>query len=136
MGIGRDEEPQNALAKLAEELQWGRTSFVVEADIKGFFDNVQHSWMVGMLKQRIADGALVGLIGKWLKAGILEEDGQVVHPGSGTPQGGIVSPVLANVYLHYVLDLWFEHKVRRRNRGQSELVRFADDFVLWICLST
>ena len=85
--------------------------------------------MVRMLKQRIADDALVGLIVKWLKAGILEEDGKVVHPGSGTPQGGIVSPVLANVYPHYVLDLWFEHKVRRRNRGQSELVRFADDFV-------
>ena len=103
--------------------------FVVEADIKGFFENVQHSWLVRMLKLRIADEALVGLIVKWLKAGVLEEDGKVVHPESGTPQGGIVSPVLANVYLHYVLDLWFEHKVRRRNRGQSELFRYADDFV-------
>jgi RNA-directed DNA polymerase len=115
--------------KLAELLTKGRMEFVVEADIKGFFENVQHSWLVRMLKLRIADEALVGLIVKWLKAGVLEEDGKVVHPESGTPQGGIVSPVLANVYLHYVLDLWFEHKVRRRNRGQSELVRYADDFV-------
>jgi retron-type reverse transcriptase len=114
---------QKSSRKLAELLTKGQIEFVVEADIKGFFENVQHSWLMRMLKLRLADDALLGLIVKWLKAGVLEEDGKVVHPASGTPQGGIVSPVLANVYLHYVLDLWFEHKVRRRNRGRSELVR-------------
>ncbi len=82
-----------------------------------------------MLEQRINDGAIIRLVGKWLRAGILEEDGRIEHPESGTPQGGIVSPVLANVYLHYALDLWFERKVRKGNRGQSRLFRFADDFV-------
>jgi hypothetical protein len=82
-----------------------------------------------MLEQRIHDGAIIRLVRKWLRAGILEEDGPLEHPESGTPQGGIVSPVLAKVYLHYVLDLWFERKVRKVNRGQSRLFRFADDFV-------
>lgn len=82
-----------------------------------------------MLEQRINDGAFLGLIRKWLRAGILEEDGRVEPPENGTPQGGVVSPVLANVYLHYVLDLWFERRVRKENRGQSRLFRFADDFV-------
>src|SRR5688572_2762318 len=85
--------------------------------------------MVRMLEERIDDGALLGLIRKWLRAGVLEPDGKVVYPHSGTPQGGVVSPVLANVYLHYVLDLWFEHKVRKENQGRSRLFRFADDFV-------
>jgi group II intron reverse transcriptase/maturase len=83
-----------------------------------------------MLKERISDGAILKLIRKWLRAGILEEDGQVVHPQTGTPQGGIVSPVLANIYLHYALDLWFQRKVRRQQRGQCILIRYADDFVV------
>ena len=121
--------PQDAVRELTDELFWGRYNFLVEADIKGFFDNIRHEALLGMLEQRIHDGALLGLIRKWLRAGILEEDGQVIHPVLGTPQGGIVSPVLANVYLHYVLDQWFEEQVRKRNRGQSRLFRFADDFV-------
>jgi RNA-directed DNA polymerase len=121
--------PRQASRELADALHKGRIEFVVEADIKGYFDHIQHEWLLKMLSQRIADGALLGLINKWLKAGVLEETGEVVHPEAGTPQGGIVSPVLANVYLHYVLDLWFEHRVRKRNRGQSLLIRFADDFV-------
>lgn len=82
-----------------------------------------------MLRQRIGDGAFLRLIGKWLRAGILEEDGRVVHPQTGTPQGGIVSPVLANIYLHYALDLWFEREVRPQQRGHSRMIRYADDFV-------
>ena len=82
-----------------------------------------------MLGLRVNDGALLGLIRKWLRAGILEADGRIEQPESGTPQGGSVSPVLANVYLHYVLDLWFERQRRKRYRGQSRLFRFADDFV-------
>src|ERR1044071_4752528 len=120
---------KGAVRELTDWLHHGRYEFVVEADIKGFFDHIQHDWMLKMLAQRISDGAMLGLIRKWLKAGILEPDGQVLKPESGTPQGGIVSPVLANVYLHYVLDLWFEHKVRKGNRGGSKLFRYADDFV-------
>jgi RNA-directed DNA polymerase len=119
----------DAVSQLTDTLFGGRFEFVVEADIKGFFDNIRHDWLLKMLEQRINDGAFMGLIRKWLRAGILEEDGRVEHPQSGTPQGGVVSPVLANVYLHYVLDLWFERRVRKENRGQSRLFRFADDFV-------
>lgn len=120
---------QQASQWLAQTLSRGSYEFVVEADIKGFFEHVQWPWLLKMLDLRIADGALLRLISKWLKAGILEADGQIIHPTAGTPQGGIVSPVLANVYLHYVLDLWFERKVQRANRGQTLIVRYADDFV-------
>lgn len=119
----------DAIKALTDELQFGGHNFVVEADIKGFFDNIQWEWLERMLERRIADGAFMNLIRKWLRAGILEEDGQVIHPQTGTPQGGIVSPVLANIYLHYVLDLWFERVVRSQQQGHSHLVRFADDFV-------
>jgi RNA-directed DNA polymerase len=121
--------PQDAVRALTDELYWGKDNFLVEADIKGFFDHLRHEELVQMLGKRIQDGALLGLIRKWLRAGILEEDGKVIHPVLGTPQGGIVSPVLANVYLHYVLDQWFEQEVRNQNRGQCRLFRFADDFV-------
>ena len=119
----------DAIKALTDELQFGGHHFVVEADIKGFFDNIQWAWLERMLERRIADGAFMNLIRKWLRAGILEEDGQIIHPQTGTPQGGIVSPVLANIYLHYVLDLWFERVVRPRQQGHSHMVRFADDFV-------
>jgi group II intron reverse transcriptase/maturase len=119
----------DAIQDLTDELQWRGHHFVVEADIKGFFDNIRWEWMERMLEQRIADGALLNLIRKWLRAGILEEDGRVIHPQTGTPQGGIVSPVLANVYLHYALDLWFERVVRPKQRGRCRMIRYADDFV-------
>jgi len=120
----------DAIEALTRELQFGRHNFVYEADIKGFFENIRWDELEGMLEQRIADGALLNLVRKWLRAGILEEDGQIVHPQTGTPQGGIISPVLANIYLHYVLDLWFEQVVRPRQRGQCRLIRYADDFVV------
>jgi len=121
--------PREASRVLAGRLYGGRTGWVVEADIKGFFDNILHPWMMKMLAERIEDGAFLQLIAKWLKAGVLEEDGKVVHPATGTPQGGIVSPVLANIYLHYVLDLWFEHRVKKESRDDVFMLRFADDFV-------
>ena len=120
----------DAIRALTGELQFGRHNFVYEADIKGFFENIRWDWLERMLEQRIGDGAMIGLIRKWLRAGILEEDGRVVHPQSGTPQGGIVSPVLANIYLHYALDLWFERRVRPQQQGQCRLIRYADDFVV------
>lgn len=118
-----------AIKALTDELQFGGHHFVVEADIKGFFDNIQWEWLERMLEQRIADGAFLNLIRKWLRAGILEEDGKVVHPQTGTPQGGVISPVLANIYLHYVLDLWFERVVKPEQDGRCRMIRYADDFV-------
>jgi group II intron reverse transcriptase/maturase len=118
-GIGAPD----AIKALTDELPFGGHNFVVEADIKGFFDNLRWEWLERMLEQRIGDGALLNLIRKWLRAGILEEDGRVVHPQTGTPQGGVVSPVLANIYLHYGLDLWFEHKVRPLPRGRCRMIR-------------
>ena len=82
-----------------------------------------------MLRERIDDVAFVNLIRKWLKAGILETDGKIIHPESGTPQGGIVSPVRANVYLHFVLDLWFQKTVKARCKGDAFILRYADDFI-------
>jgi group II intron reverse transcriptase/maturase len=89
-----------------------------------------HDILLKMLSKRIQDGALLNLIGKWLRAGILETDGKVIHPVTGTPQGGVISPVLANVYLHYALDLWFEREVQPTMRGRSRMIRYADDFVV------
>jgi group II intron reverse transcriptase/maturase len=120
----------DAVSVLTRELQFGPYHTVVEADIRGFFDHMDHDWLVEMLEQRIDDRAFLGLIRKWLKAGILETDGKVINPETGTPQGGIVSPILANVYLHYVLDLWFDRVVKRSCRGKAVLVRYADD---WVC---
>jgi group II intron reverse transcriptase/maturase len=101
----------------------------VEADIKGFFDNIDHDNLMAMLSKRINDRRFLRLIRKWLKAGILEEDGKVINPVTGTPQGGIVSPVLANVYLHYILDQWFEQEIKPKCRGQVMINRYADDFI-------
>lgn len=120
----------DAVRGLTDTLFHGRYEFVCEADIKGFFEHIDWDWLLKMLAQRVQDGAFLGLIRKWLRAGILEEDGRLVQPASGTPQGGIVSPVLANVYLHYVLDLWFERRVKKHSKGGCELFRYADDFVV------
>ena len=120
----------DAVSELTRELQFGPYHMVVEADIRGFFDHMDHDWLLKMLEQRIDDRAFLGLIRKWLKAGILETDGKVINPETGTPQGGIVSPVLANVYLHYALDLWFDRMVKKTCRGKATLTRYADD---WVC---
>lgn len=120
---------KKAIKELHYQLQYGWFGYVVEADIRGFFDNMDHNWLLRMLEERINDKAFIGLMGKWLKAGIMESDNKVIHPATGTPQGGIVSPVLANIYLHYVLDLWFEKRVKRECEGRVYLCRYADDFV-------
>jgi len=114
---------------LGAELNHGIYGYVVEADIRGFFDHLDHEWLMRMMAERIADRHLLRLIRKWLKAGILEPGGQLVSPESGSPQGGIVSPVLANIYLHYALDLWFVKVYKRTCRGRCFILRYADDFV-------
>lgn len=120
---------QKAVTELTKELQFNKYSYIVEADIKGFFDNINHDWLIKMLEQRVADKTFIGLIKKWLKAGILNKDGEIIHPVTGTPQGGIISPILANIYLHYVVDLWFEKIVKPACEGEAYLCRYADDFV-------
>ena len=128
-GYRRGKGPQRAALELSQRLHRGRFRWVFDADIKGFFDNLDHDWLMRMLEQRISDRSFLGLIRKWLKAGILEEDGKVILPVTGTPQGGVVSAVLANIYLHYVLDVWFEKVVGKSCDGDTMLMRFADDYV-------
>lgn len=106
-----------------------RGGWVLEVDLRKFFDTLNHGHLRAFLHHRMRDGVLQRLIGKWLKAGVME-DGSVSYPPSGSPQGGVVSPMLANVYLHYVLDQWFERIVKPRLRGRARLVRFADDFAI------
>ena len=130
MGYRPGRGAREASKKLRDELFLSRAHWIVEADIKGFFDNMDHDWLVRMLGERVADRHFLRLIRKWLRAGILEEDGSVINPTTGTPQGGIVSPVLANIYLHYALDLWVEKVVRKACRGQVVYQRYADDFVV------
>lgn len=107
--------------------------WIVEVDIRRCFDTLDHTHLRELLRQRVRDGVLLRLIGKWLNAGVLE-DGVVTTPEAGSPQGGVISPLLANVYLHYVLDVWFEQEVKPRLRGSCFLVRYADDFVMgFVC---
>ncbi|MCP4260619.1 MAG: hypothetical protein GY774_24290, partial [Planctomycetes bacterium] len=109
---------------------WGCFGYIVEADIKGFFDNVDHDWMLEMSSERIDDKALLELIAQWLKTKVHMPDGSTVKPLTGTPQGGVISPVLANIYLHYVIDLWFECKIKPKLIGKAFMVRYADDYVM------
>jgi RNA-directed DNA polymerase len=101
----------------------------VDADVSGFFDNINWNQLIEVIKKRVNDGALIRLIGKWLHAGVME-DGVFYHPIKGTPQGGVISPLLANVFLNHVLDEWWVTTVKPRMRGRCFLVRFADDFVV------
>jgi group II intron reverse transcriptase/maturase len=103
--------------------------WVLEVDIQSYFDAIDHRALRDLLEQRVRDGVLVRLIGKWLRAGVMEE-GRHMQPDTGTPQGGVISPILANIYLHEVLDKWFEQEVRPRLRNRSFLVRYADDFII------
>jgi RNA-directed DNA polymerase len=103
--------------------------WIVDVDIRKFFDTIGHGHLRDFLKRRVRDGVLLRLIGKWLNAGVLE-DGCVTHPDEGSPQGGVVSPMLSNIFLHSVLDEWFEREVQPRLKGRSFLIRYADDFVM------
>jgi RNA-directed DNA polymerase len=103
--------------------------WVLDVDVRKYFDTIDHGHLREFLQRRVRDGVMLRLIGKWLNAGVLEE-GAVSYPAEGTPQGGVISPLRANIYLHYVLDKWFEEEVRPVLAGEAKLVRFADDFVL------
>jgi group II intron reverse transcriptase/maturase len=118
-----------ALEALRQQTMAGGGGWIVEVDIRQFFDTLDHAHLRELVQRRVRDGVLLRLIGKWLKAGILE-DGCLTTPEAGTPQGGVISPLLANIYLHYVLDVWFEEEVKPCLKGHAFLVRYADDFVM------
>ena len=118
-----------ALGALRQGLTQMGGGWVLELDIQSYFDNLDHGQLRGLLDQRVRDGVVRRTIDKWLKAGVMEE-GNVSYPDAGTPQGGVVSPLLANIYLHEALDVWFERDVRPRLKGRAFMVRYADDAVL------
>lgn len=120
-----------ALKQLDNTIMTKPVNQIIDADIRGFFDNVDHDWLVKMLEQKIADKNFLKIIVRFLKAGVME-DGKILATEEGTPQGGIISPVLSNVYLHYVLDLWVEKVVKREMQGYVDLIRYCDDFVILV----
>ena len=125
-GFRPGRSPHQALDALTVGIQWKRVNWVLDADIRGFFDNMSHEWTLKFIEHRVADRQILRLIQKWLKAGV-SEDGQWSETKLGTPQGAVVSPLLANVYLHYVFDLWVEAWRKKIAKGDVIVVRYADD---------
>lgn len=119
----------SALAEFNKVIMTEPVNFVVDMDIKEFFDTIDHSWLMKCLKVRVRDTSLLRLISRFLKAGMIEE-GKLIEMDKGTPQGGILSPLLANIYLHYILDLWLERVIKKQLRGFAQLIRYADDFIV------
>jgi group II intron reverse transcriptase/maturase len=128
-GFRPGRNPHQALDALAVGIQRKRVNWVLDADIRGFFDNLSHEWAIKFVEHRVADPRILRLIQKWLKAGI-SEDGQWSESKVGTPQEAVVSPLLANVYLHYVFDLWVEAWRKKVAKGDMIVVRYADDLVV------
>jgi len=118
-----------ALATLNEIVAGRKVSWVLEADLKNFFGSLDHGWLLRFVEHRVGDPRLISLIKRWLKAGVLE-DGELHPSETGTPQGGSISVLLSNIYLYYVIDLWFERVVKPKLRGEAYLVRYIDDFVV------
>src|SRR5207302_6840919 len=127
-GFRPSRSPHQALDALTAGIQWKRVNWVLDADMRGFFDNMSHEWTMKFIAHRVADRRILRLVQKWLKAGV-SEDGEWSETTVGTPQGAVVSPLLANVYLHYVLDLWVEVWRKKIARGDVIIVRYADDLV-------
>lgn len=132
-GFRPGKSAHQALQRLFEEVSFRGKGYIIEADLKNYFGSIDHQCLRMFLDHRIKDGVIRKQIDKWLKAGILES-GMVSYPKAGTPQGGSISPLLSNIYLHYVLDKWFTEQIQPLLRGGSSLIRFADDFVM--CFSS
>ena len=120
---------QDALNAVFRAIVLGKVNYVLDADIKGYFDNIVREHLVELIQRRVKDPALLRLLGKWLHVGVIE-DGRLLPTTKGTPQGAVISPWMANVYLHYVLDVWVEREVKPRLRGEVYLIRYADDFIV------
>jgi RNA-directed DNA polymerase len=131
--------PRRSAHQLLEALQHQSVvmagGWVVEIDIRKYFDRIDHGMLREILRRRVRDGVLLRLIGKWLNAGVLE-DGGIMYPEAGSPQGGVISPILANIFLHEVLDVWFDREVRPRLAGKAALFRYADDAVFLFATET
>jgi RNA-directed DNA polymerase len=128
-GFREGHSAHQALKELRDSCMEQGIRWILDVDISGFFDNIDHAWLREFIKRRVNDGGLIRLIGKWLNAGVVD-GGTITVNDKGTPQGGVASPVLANIYLHYVLDEWFVKEVKPRMRGRCFMVRFADDAVI------
>jgi group II intron reverse transcriptase/maturase len=128
-GFRPGRSPHKALHELRERCMNEGIGWIVDADVSGYFDSIDRTRLREVLRQRVNDGRILRLIGKWLRAGVMEA-GVLNHPDTGVVQGGTISPVLANIFLHQVLDEWFEQEVQPRLKGRSFLIRFADDFVI------
>ncbi len=128
-GFRKGRSPHRALRELRQQCKSMNIGWIVDADVSGCFDSLDHGLLRQFIKQRVNDGGILRLIGKWLKAGVLE-GAVLTYPDRGTPQGGVVSPMLANIFLHYVLDEWFVKQVKPRMKGRCFLIRFADDFII------
>jgi group II intron reverse transcriptase/maturase len=134
-GFRPNRRPHRALKELRRQCVGMKIGWIVDADVSSFFDSIDRSWLRKYLQVRVKDGSLLCLIGKWLNAGVMDK-GVWSHPETGTPQGGVVSPILANIFLHHVLDDWFVKVVRPRMKGRCFLIRFADDFVIGCTLES
>jgi RNA-directed DNA polymerase len=121
--------PHDALQSIWKQMMKTEGGYVVEMDIRSYFDTIDHSHLREMVQRRVRDGVILRLIGKWLNAGVMEEN-RTSYPEAGSPQGGVISPLLANIYLHHVLDTWFEKEVKPLLKGKAFLVRYADDAVM------
>jgi len=128
-GFREGHSQHQALQELFKQCMGMNIGWIVDADVSGFFDNLDHGWLRKIIKQRVNDGGVLRLIGKWLRAGVREES-VVTYPEKGTPQGGVASPMLSNIFLHHVLDDWFARDVQPRMKGRCFLIRFADDFIV------
>ncbi len=128
-GFREGHSAHQALKEIRDRCMGNNIKWLIDADISGFFDNIDKAKLIEIMRLRVNDGGLIRLIGKWLNAGVVE--GEIIsYSEKGTPQGGVISPVAANIYLHHVLDEWFIKEVKPRMKGYSFIVRFADDFII------
>lgn len=128
-GFRKGHSQHQAIRELRELCIKLNINWIVDADVSGFFDTINHGLLRSFLEKKVKDGGIMRLIGKWLNAGVLD-GGEMSYPDRGTPQGGVASPMLANIFLHYVLDEWFVQDVQPRLKGKSFLIRYADDFII------
>lgn len=131
-GYRDGKDAHGCLKQVNHMIMQKKINWIIDADISGYFDNINHTWMMRCLQEKIKDPNLLSLIMRFLKAGIMQGNYQATD--KGTPQGGIVSPVLANIYLHFILDLWFEKQEKKDMKGYTELIRYADDFLIGVQL--
>ena len=134
-GFRKGHSQHKALHELREQCRQLKINWILIADITGLFDNIDHQKLLGFIRRRVNDGAILRLIGKWLNAGVMEED-RLEYPDKGTPQGGVISPLLSNIFLHYVLDEWIAKEVEPRMKGKCFIIRWADDFIIGFQLET